>query len=299
MGYTHYWKFDENAIKLNGQLINYDVDKDNKELIVLNGDTWNEFIEVIKPILDEGISKGIINVGLGEDSLKLDSEMVWFNGVGVNSHETFYLHRISKKSKHQWDNEIPLGFSFCKTARKPYDEYVVRVLIEYERFFGDVVLISSDGDWDEVKKKYVLKDITPNVAIAILEELNQGVLDVISGIDKGYEWDKSGDFFSNYITTSYLDNPSVWDGGLGKGLKYYKFPDTIGPKSLIEDNLDEEGFSSYEINASPNEGYYEVIIGVTKDELEELGKLRYEWGFDEDDISFYEIDPKTKRYKEV
>ena len=104
-----------------------------------------------------------------------------------------------------------------------------------------------------------------------------------------------GDFFKDYIIDSYLDNPNNWDDEL----KYYKFPDTIGPKSLIEDNLDEEGFSSYEINASPNEGYYEVIIGVTKDELEELGKLRYEWGFDEDDISFYEIDPKTKRYKEV
>jgi hypothetical protein len=211
MGYTHYWKFDENAIKLNGQLINYDVDVDNKELIVLHGDKWNKFIKAIKPILDEGLSKGILQEGNCFDALKSDSEMVWFNGIGVNSHETFYLYRISKKSRHQLDNEIPLGFSFCKTARKPYDEYVVRVLIEYERFFGDVVLISSDGDWDEVKKKYVLKDITPGKAIKILEYLSQDVLECISEIDKGRKWSDFGDFFKDYIIDSYLDNPNNWD----------------------------------------------------------------------------------------
>ena len=84
-----------------------------------------------------------------------------------------------------------------------------------------------------------------------------------------------------------------------KKLKWYKFPDTIGPKAVIEDNLEEEGFSCYEVNPSPNLGYFEVLVGISQEETEDLGTLRYEWGFDEDDLSFYEVDAKTKLYIEV
>ena len=82
-------------------------------------------------------------------------------------------------------------------------------------------------------------------------------------------------------------------------LKWYKFPDTIGPKAVIEDNLEEEGFSCYKVNPSPNQGYFEVLVGISQEETEDLGTLRYEWGFDEDDLSFYEVDAKTKLYIEV
>ena len=42
-------------------------------------------------------------------------------------------------------------FNFCKTAHKPYDKYVVEVLSLAEMRFGDLIEISSDGDWEKIK----------------------------------------------------------------------------------------------------------------------------------------------------
>ena len=40
-------------------------------------------------------------------------------------------------------------FSFCKTARKPYDTIVVAILCAIQDIYGDeLVEISSDGDMD-------------------------------------------------------------------------------------------------------------------------------------------------------
>lgn len=40
-------------------------------------------------------------------------------------------------------------FTFCKTARKPYDAVVCAVLILAKAYFGKNIEISSDGDWAE------------------------------------------------------------------------------------------------------------------------------------------------------
>jgi len=40
-------------------------------------------------------------------------------------------------------------FWFCKTARKPYDKYVVATLILFKYYFGDKVELSSDGTSEE------------------------------------------------------------------------------------------------------------------------------------------------------
>jgi len=50
--------------------------------------------------------------------------------------------------------------SGCKW--KPYDEYVVKVLLLAEKHFGDgFTVIDSDGDWDRIKF-LVEKGVTPN-----------------------------------------------------------------------------------------------------------------------------------------
>ena len=103
-------------------------------------------------------------------------------------------------------------------------------------------------------------------------------------------------------------------------LRWFKFPDTIGPKAVIEDNLEEEGFSYYEVNPSPNDEYiglnpkdvwlsklnksnswkrYEVIVKVSEVEIDHIKSFKYEWGFELEDLKFYEIDAKTKLYIEA
>ena len=64
-------------------------------------------------------------------------------------HETFILKRKAWKNLEYRKNE-PMLFSFCKTARKPYDLMVCACLILYKYYFKDEVIIHSDGgesDW--------------------------------------------------------------------------------------------------------------------------------------------------------
>ena len=64
-------------------------------------------------------------------------DLVRFNGVGDDGHETFLL------SKSQ------VGFKFCKTACKPYDLVVVAALAVAKDIFKDDIDIGSDGNVSE------------------------------------------------------------------------------------------------------------------------------------------------------
>ena len=75
------------------------------------------------------------NIKIGD--LEISDEIVTFNGVGADSHETFY-----------WALDAS-GFNFCKTARKPYDAVVTACLIHLKDVYGDLVDIGSDGSWSE------------------------------------------------------------------------------------------------------------------------------------------------------
>lgn len=67
-------------------------------------------------------------------------EMVHFNGIGDDGHETFLMSPEAE------------DFSFCKTARKPYDQYVTACLILAKIHFGDAIQVSSDGDYEDWKE---------------------------------------------------------------------------------------------------------------------------------------------------
>ena len=66
-------------------------------------------------------------------------DVIRFNGVGDDGHETFLIYRDGHEG----------GFSFCKTAQKPYDEVVCACLIVLNHHLGDKIEISSDGDNDK------------------------------------------------------------------------------------------------------------------------------------------------------
>lgn len=76
----------------------------------------------------------------------LDHEII-FNGAGDDGHETFWLQRELPEEPEYRKGEG--DFQFCKTARKPYDEVVVAVLIAVRHIAPDAISWSSDGYLEE------------------------------------------------------------------------------------------------------------------------------------------------------
>ena len=74
------------------------------------------------------------------------NQAICFNGDEKNGldHETFYLERREYK-----DFSRSNTFSFCKTARKPYDLLVCAVLILIHTYAPESRYISSDGNADD------------------------------------------------------------------------------------------------------------------------------------------------------
>ena len=129
MGYTHYWR----------------------QLRDFTDTEWQELTRLTNLIIAD--NEGILSDGFGEGGKpEVNGEHIWFNGLGEDSHETF---RITKKKPEE-------DFEFCKTARKPYDKYVVAVLCalynlsnvppQRNRNAHPMRKITSDGntaDWTE------------------------------------------------------------------------------------------------------------------------------------------------------
>ena len=132
MGYTHYWRFHKDRMT-------------TKEL----RESFKLVSEEIKQ-LHEALPKDIvIRGGMGEGEPIINESEIWFNGDEEKGedHETFCI---------EWKGEG--GFSFCKTARKPYDLLVCASLLSFHNHFSrDVFQLSSDGsgeDWQDAVDFY-------------------------------------------------------------------------------------------------------------------------------------------------
>lgn len=88
--------------------------------------------------------------GDGEPVINLDE--VCFNGLGDDSHETFYFPRILDLDSWSRPEKADRYFEFCKTARKSYDLAVTAFLIMAKHYLGDSIIVRSDGDIDEWQK---------------------------------------------------------------------------------------------------------------------------------------------------
>lgn len=145
MGYTHYWRFKKNGehcapieIENGEKKFKSSVKLFKKCLEYMGGKTpypnWGE----------NAYAKEVemkLCGGLGNGEPEITDTLVCFNGDRKtgNDHETFYIS-LTKG-----------GFNFCKTARKPYDTAVWVCLLCFKYFFGENLLLSSDGDDDEHK----------------------------------------------------------------------------------------------------------------------------------------------------
>jgi len=118
MGYTHYW--DQKAEPSYMQ--------------------WFEIMEHFKHLLLH-TSMCIQAESDDPSPFLITNDHIRFNGVGDEGHETFDLSRINVGE-----------FEFCKTANKPYDKFVVFVLILVHNLAPGCYIITSDGngiDWQK------------------------------------------------------------------------------------------------------------------------------------------------------
>ena len=114
MGYTRYWERTNKAIT-------------------------EEFVKEVKTIIGDSLSKGIVICGWdGTGTPEITTEEISFNGNGSKDldHETLFIGKET-------------GFNFCKTACKPYD-YTVRKVLRAALKEGLIVNLSDDGTNEEI-----------------------------------------------------------------------------------------------------------------------------------------------------
>lgn len=68
---------------------------------------------------------------------QIDTELIRFNGIDDDGHETFYLPVTAD------------GFNFCKTAEKPYDIVVCATLLIINQYKASWLNIGSDGERED------------------------------------------------------------------------------------------------------------------------------------------------------
>lgn len=169
MGYTHYWTVDPRQVTPR-QFAAFAMDV--KRVIATAGDRG---IPIAGPRGYEGthpeFSEGVISM----------------NGLGDDSHETLYMDFTTPikptepKPELRWPNyddpdmqKLAYGWqeyeefnerggvkwTFCKTARKPYDAAAGAILMRAKHHFGDAIEVGSDGDynseqeWGDAKNLY-------------------------------------------------------------------------------------------------------------------------------------------------
>jgi len=168
MGYTHYWQVPGKEY-------------DQK--------TWDTFIKDCKTLYKRMPAVDLSNYGVGDvqplllngcyahKNAVFSKSKICFNGTYTTKrrqitenknkywedilgkddpalgHETFIVLRKVGSVDQVIEDGDPRHFSFCKTARKPYDLMVTACLILYKHYFPEV-RISSDGDIDEWKESF-------------------------------------------------------------------------------------------------------------------------------------------------
>ena len=129
MGYTHYFRQKEE----------------------LDAVKWSKFTKDVNKLLKLTPICSLKEESDSPNPPIVNNKVVRFNGLANNGHETFLIDR---KYELAYSNEQPdedgYWFNFCKTARKPYDIYVVAVLELAKKHFGDDIKLGSDGNDEEL-----------------------------------------------------------------------------------------------------------------------------------------------------
>jgi len=146
MGYTHYFPHGKTTLKKWGEIL------DDCEKLAAADDT---------PIVANTYTQTKEGWDTKSGAPIFDNTEIRFNGVAEASHEDFLLLRGGvKKQDYEKDRTEKYGFTFCKTAAKPYDLLVCACLLVYVHYSPDTIELGSDGgpqDWAQAEK--LVKDV--------------------------------------------------------------------------------------------------------------------------------------------
>jgi len=111
----------------------------------------------------------IIRGGHGTGEPTFTSDLISFNGdaVGGMYHETFYFEREFEPESWQTPDENGRYFSFCKTARKPYDLLVTAVLIRVKHHFPEIIVYSDGESRDWIEGLILVAEVFGSEAAAV------------------------------------------------------------------------------------------------------------------------------------
>lgn len=128
MGYTHYYEIDTNKYEI---------------------DMYEELLPTVKKLVSYNQKHNLQGHITGWDgdtatAPEFTDERIAFNGVYPHSCESFI---IPSEPEVNWEGGLALGF--CKTRGIGYDALVCAVLIAMKDHYGDAVLVSSDGSWED------------------------------------------------------------------------------------------------------------------------------------------------------
>jgi len=109
----------------------------------MSAEKFKAFTKDVKAIIEE--TEHLLGNGWGEKGTTptINEAEVAFNGFGEKGHETCHIPFLSGGEGTK--------FTFCKTARKPYDKYVTATYIAVKHHFPKTEL-ASDGDIDGFKE---------------------------------------------------------------------------------------------------------------------------------------------------
>jgi hypothetical protein len=104
---------------------------------------WDKFVEEVHAILKDADCdfthiKRIDDEWTDVDGYLANEDEIHLNGKGEDSHESFVIERVHTENETSF-------FSFCKTARKPYDKYVCAINLLAKLRFPNDVIATSDG----------------------------------------------------------------------------------------------------------------------------------------------------------
>lgn len=175
MGYTHYFRRRE-------------LEHDAGRFAAFVEDVKKALANLPKFSLSSGAcyaeNKLLLAGGDGIGKPEITNEVVCFNGrkAGDMWHESFVIEQkvefeAGSYGDHQREQFKKEGdvFSFCKTARKPYDLAVQICLILYKKHFGELVAISSDGDEDDWVEAFKFTAEKFGIVGKMGEELELGI----------------------------------------------------------------------------------------------------------------------------
>ncbi len=131
IGYTHYWEIKKTPFFK----------------------SFSSALPDIEKVIEQ--HKDIIQYESGNPMPPLVTKnLIRFNGIGQDAYETFLFEFPVNPKTGNCASQSGYYFDFCKTAHRPYDIVVCKILLILKAYLGDDLTVNSDGFYNDTKNFY-------------------------------------------------------------------------------------------------------------------------------------------------